>query len=151
MDMRDKRPRSSLEMLISGLVVGFGALAYWLLAPGAAGHQWWIPAMAFFAGFLPAARGLAGIISARAAAPAAKRIGEKERALERERAVLRVARENGGRLTPALAALDCDMGVEEAEAVLEGLARKGHASMRVREDGRVEYEFTEFMPSIPGG
>ena len=143
--MRGKRPRSSLEMLITGLVIGSAALGYWFFIPGGASHQWWIPAMAFFAGFLPAARGLAGLISARADAPATKKLGERERAAGNERSVLTIARDRGGRLTPALVALDCDMGIEEAEAVLDGLAKKGHASMRVREDGRVEYEFSEFM------
>jgi hypothetical protein len=144
--MRDKRPKSSLEMLITGLVIGSVALAYWLFAPGSRGDQWWVLAMAVFAGFLPASRGLAGMISARAQAPAAKKLGERERAAGNERSVLKVARDHGGRLTPALVALDCDMDVAEAEAILDGLAKKGHASMRVREDGRVEYEFSEFMP-----
>jgi hypothetical protein len=40
------------------------------------------------------------------------------------------------------------MSVETAERVLDGLAKKGHASMRVRDDGRIEYEFSEFMTSI---
>ena len=44
-----------------------------------------------------------------------------------------------------MVALDCDMSVEEAERVLDDLAKKGHASMRVREDGRIEYEFAEFF------
>jgi len=149
MDMRGRRgrrPKTSVESFITGLVIGGGALAYWFLAPGE--KPWWIIAIAVFAGLLPAARGLSGMITSRTSAPAAKKIGERERAAENEKAVLRMARDRGGRLTPALVALDCDMGVAEAEFVLDGLAKKGHASMRVRDDGRIEYEFAEFLPAI---
>jgi len=145
MDRKRDRSKPNVESLITGMVVGGGALAYWFLATGA--KPWWILAVALFGGILPAARGLSGMIASRAAAPATKRLGEKERALENERSVLRMAREKGGRLTPALVALDCDMGIEKAEAVLDGLAKKGHASMRVRDDGRIEYEFSEFLPT----
>jgi hypothetical protein len=88
------------------------------------------------------------MIASRANAPAAKKLGERAKAAEHERSILRIARDRGGRLTPALVALDCDMGVEEAERILDGLAKKGHASMQVREDGRVEYEFSEFMSAL---
>jgi hypothetical protein len=135
-----------MESLVTGLVVGGGFVAFWAFG----GHQVWALFAALFAGLLPAARGLSGLIAARGSAPAIKKLGERERALENERSVLRIAREKGGRLTPALVALDCDMGMEEAERVLDGLARKGHASLQVREDGRIEYEFTEFMnPGLP--
>jgi hypothetical protein len=149
MDMggnRGRKPKTNVESFVTGLVVGGGALAYWLLAPGV--KPWWIIAIAVFAGILPAARGLSGMIASRANAPAAKKLGEREKAAENERSILRIARDRGGRLTPALVALDCDMGVEEAERILDGLAKKGHASMQVREDGRVEYEFSEFMPAL---
>jgi hypothetical protein len=146
---RERRPRSSLESLITGLVVGAGCVGFWILSPQREG-QWWVLFMALFTGVLPAARGLSRIIAARASAPAAKKLGEKERAAESERSVLKIARDRAGRLTPSLVALDCDMSVEEAELILDGLAKKGHASMRVRDDGRVEYEFSEFM-SLPDG
>lgn len=138
---RDRPRRSPLESLVTGLVLGGGFMAFWIFG----GRPDWALFGAFFGGILPVARGVSGLIAARGAAPAARKLGERERALERERAVLALAREKGGRLTPALVALDCSMSVEEAEAVLEGMAKKGHASMLVRDDGRIEYEFSEFM------
>ncbi len=141
---RGDRQKTSVESLITGLVVGGGFIAFWAYG----GHQVWALFGALFGGLFPAARGLSGIIAARSAAPAAKRLGERERALERERSVLVIARDRSGRVTPTLVALDCGMGIEEAESVLDSLAKKGHASMRVREDGRIEYEFSEFM-SLP--
>jgi hypothetical protein len=143
---RGRGPKSNIESLVTGLVLGSGFAAFWAFG----GHQTWALIAAFFAGIMPAARGLSGMIASRAQAPSAKKLGDKERTAESERAVLRIARDRGGRLTPALVALDCDMGVEEAEAVLDGLAKKGHASMRVRDDGRIEYEFSEFLPLTDG-
>jgi hypothetical protein len=137
------RQKSSLESFITGLVIGGSALAYWLLVPGQ--KPWWILAVAFFAGFLPAARGLSGMIASRAALPAAKRLGERERAAEREKTIIRIASRNDGRVTPSLVVLESDISVEEAERALDDLAKKGHAAMRVRDDGRIEYEFSEFM------
>jgi len=142
MSKRRDRSKSHTESLLTGVAVGGGFVAFWAFS----GHPLWALVAAFFCGILPAARGLSGIIAARIEAPAAKRLNAKDRALENERAILRLARDRGGRLTPALAALDCDMTVEEAEAVLDGLARKGHAALQLRDDGRVEYEFSEFLP-----
>jgi len=148
MARRDRRPRSNLETLITGLVLGGGFAAVWAFG----GHPAWAIFAALFAGLLPAARGASGLIAQRSAARALepqKRQSEAEKALENERAVLKAARDQGGRLTPALVALDCDMSIEEAERVLDGLASKGHASLRVREDGRLEYEFSEFQGLPP--
>jgi hypothetical protein len=47
--------------------------------------------------------------------------------------------------SPSLVALESELTVERAERALEDLTRNGHASMRVREDGRIEYEFIEFI------
>jgi len=141
-----KRRRGNAERLACGLVVASGFAAFWALG----GHSAWAVFAAIFAGLLPAAKGLSGLISEGVAAPSAKRIGDKERDAAKERAVLKSASGRGGILTPPSAALDCDLSVEEAEGVLDGLARKGYASLRVREDGRIEYEFAEFMPRTPG-
>jgi hypothetical protein len=143
---RERRPRSNVESLITGLVVGSGFVTYWVFG----GHQSWALFAAFFGGLLPAARGLAGLIAAKGAAPAAKRLGERETAAENERIALLVARKKGGRITPALVVLDSEMSVEAAERALDGLARKGHAAVRIRDDGRIEYEFSEFLPPPQG-
>jgi hypothetical protein len=139
-----RRPKSNIESLITGLVVGGGFVAFWAFG----GHQTWALFGALFAGLLPAARGISGLIAARGEArldSPAKKLREQEKTLDHERAILQIAREHGGRLTPALVALDCDMGIAEAERVLDDLAKRGHASVNVRNDGRLEYEFSEFL------
>jgi hypothetical protein len=61
-----------------------------------------------------------------------------------EKTVLRVARANGGFVTPGEAALEGDMSVDEARKLLEKMATKGNAEMRVRASGVVVYFFPEF-------
>jgi hypothetical protein len=63
---------------------------------------------------------------------------------DREKTVLRVARANGGFVTPGEAALEGDMTVDEARKLLEKMAAKGNAEMRVRSSGVVVYFFPEF-------
>jgi len=61
-----------------------------------------------------------------------------------EKTVLRVAKANGGFVTPGEAALEGDMSVDESRKLLEEMAAKGHAEMRVRSSGVVVYFFPEF-------
>ncbi|MGA2546070.1 MAG: TM2 domain-containing protein [Rectinemataceae bacterium] len=61
-----------------------------------------------------------------------------------EKTVLRVARKNGGFVTPGEAALEGDLTVDEARKLLEKMAASGNAEMRVRSSGVVVYFFPEF-------
>jgi hypothetical protein len=61
-----------------------------------------------------------------------------------EKTILRVARANGGFVAPGEAALEGDMSIDEARKLLEKLAAKGNAEMRVRSSGVVVYFFPEF-------
>lgn len=61
-----------------------------------------------------------------------------------EKVILRVARQNGGFVTPGEAALEGDFSIDEARKQLEKLASKGSAEMRVRSSGVVVYFFPEF-------
>jgi hypothetical protein len=61
-----------------------------------------------------------------------------------EKTILRVARANAGFVTPGEAALEGDMTIDEARKLLEKLAAKGNAEMRVRASGVVVYFFPDF-------
>ncbi len=61
-----------------------------------------------------------------------------------EKTVLRVARKNGGFVTPAEVSLECELTVDESRKLLEKLAAAGNAEMRVRSSGVVVYFFPEF-------
>ncbi len=61
-----------------------------------------------------------------------------------EKTVLRVARKNGGFVTPGEAALEGDFTVDQARKLLEKMAASGNAEMRVRTSGVVVYYFPEF-------
>jgi hypothetical protein len=148
--------RTPVESIVMGLAMGGALVAWWVLAPGGRASWWMLPA-ALVMGIMPVARGISGIVAQRSAITRereAKRLadGGEPRAKGRggaawaERTILRLASERGGRLTPSLVVLGSDMTIEEAERALDELAKKGHAALRVRDDGRVEYEFSEFLP-----
>ena len=139
--MRKERRQAEGE-LASGLTFSavFGAL---LLIQG--GWFWIFPLA--FVGFLPAVKGFLSLRRVRSApqppAPVAP---------DPQTAVLKIARLQSGRVTPALVAVDTPLTVEEAERALDEMVRGGHAAMVVADDGRVEYEFREFLPPpAPGG
>jgi TM2 domain-containing membrane protein YozV len=61
-----------------------------------------------------------------------------------EKTILRVARKNGGFVSPGEVALDGDISVDQAKKILEKMAASGNAEMRVRSSGVVVYFFPEF-------
>lgn len=122
------------------------------------GGLWWFHVLA-----TPWALGLGAVFCVvpvvgglrRAAREWADRSHEKRQALEAsrtqeltrrdslEKQVLQVARERRGVVTPALVVLHTDLKLEEAEKVLENLAARGHAEMRVKENGTIDYVFSD--------
>ncbi|NOY07798.1 MAG: hypothetical protein GXP33_03035 [Spirochaetes bacterium] len=131
--------KSAEASLISGLVftVAFGIV--WFST-----KQWFWVFPVMFAGVLPAAKGLQRLIRNRwgnsSQGRNAEAIAEKE--------ILKLARRENGIVTPAMAAIDTELTVEKAEKILDKLAGKGYASMRVTDDGMIKYEFPEFMRRI---
>lgn len=61
-----------------------------------------------------------------------------------ETAALRVARTNGGIVSPGELALESDISVEESRKILDSLVSTGVAELRVRTSGVVVYFFPEF-------
>ena len=70
--------------------------------------------------------------------------GPARRAEDPEKTVLRVAKANGGFVSPGEVALEGELGVDEARKLLEKMASSGLAEMRVRQSGVVVYFFAEF-------
>ncbi len=67
-----------------------------------------------------------------------------------EKVILRVAKRNGGVVSPAEVALESDYPTEEARAGLEKLAGKGACEMRVRPSGVIVFRFPEFSREDEG-
>ena len=89
---------------------------------------WWlifIFGWAVFPAFGVFARGVAGLVDTRSEPPAAN---------ARERELLE-ALQRKGELTPAQAAMETSLTVNEADKMLEDLAAKGHLDVRVRGGG----------------
>jgi hypothetical protein len=91
-------------------------------------HFWWlifIFGWAVFPAFGVFARGIAGLVDSRSEPPAAN---------ARERELLE-ALQRSGELTPAQAAMETSLTVNEADEMLKDLAAKGHLDVRVRGGG----------------
>ncbi len=59
----------------------------------------------------------------------------------RERHILRLAQEHKGRLSIPEIAVSSSMTTNEAETIMEELARKGYADIQVTDSGAIIYEF----------
>jgi hypothetical protein len=91
-------------------------------------HFWWLIFVfgwMVFPAFGVFARGIAGLVESRSEPPAAN---------ARERELLE-ALQRRGELTPAQAAMETSLTVNEADKMLEDLAAKGHLDVRVRGGG----------------
>ncbi len=91
-------------------------------------QYWWlifIFGWAVFPAFGVFARGVAGLVDTRSEPPAAN---------ARERELLE-ALQSSGELTPAQAAMETSLTVNEADEMLKDLAAKGHLDVRVRGGG----------------
>ena len=91
-------------------------------------HFWWlifIFGWAVFPAFGVFVRGVAGLVDTRSEPPAAN---------ARERELLE-ALQSSGELTPAQAAMETSLTVNEADEMLKDLAAKGHLDVRVRGGG----------------
>src|SRR5215210_3870740 len=91
-------------------------------------HFWWLIFVfgwAVFPAFRVFATGVAGLVDSRAEPPTAN---------SRERELLE-ALQRRGELTPAQAAMETSLTVNEADKMLEDLAAKGHLDVKVRGGG----------------
>jgi len=135
-----KRRKKAVEKLTGGFFACLG----W----GAAGllffRSSWVLFPLFFMGILPLISGLRELATESLAAPAVKKASLVDRQRVAERSILRVASERGGRVSPALVAVEAGLGLEEAQKALDEMVAKGHAELRVLDSGRLEYAFPEF-------
>ena len=125
LDVEKMSPRSqvttSLAVLIPVAIAGVLVLTL-------AQSLWWLIFVfgwMIFPAFGLLVRGIAGL-SDRPSEPAVSNSGERE---------LLEALQRRGELTPAQAAMETSLTVDEADRMLEGLAAKGHLEVKVRGGG----------------
>jgi hypothetical protein len=140
------RKKSALEGIIGGL--GFTAVAVVLYAFHFVGG--WIVPLGIFLGVLPAlsgARRWAREIEERRQQKLNALEGRRTQELERqdswEKTILQIAKKRRGVVTPALVVLESDLKLDEAEKVLQNLAARGYAEMRVKDNGTIDYRFPD--------
>jgi hypothetical protein len=135
--LEQKQQKGPVESIITGGIFAliFGGLLFFR------GDWWWLFPF-FFAGISPILIGVRRLFQRK------KEIAETLHTVEaqKEKEILRIAFEQGGKLTPATAALKTDLTLEEASNLLEKMTRNGHADMKILSSGIIEYEFAEFLP-----
>ena len=140
-----KRRKSAEASLTSGIVftVAFG------IAWSVTGIVWLAIPM-LFAGVMPMVEGIRRLAAARSSKPTAPK-PKKPSVASIEKQILLTAKEENGVVTPALIALKTELSIQEAEKKLDEMAQNGYTMMQIRENGRIEYEFPEFMPRLGDG
>jgi hypothetical protein len=134
-----RRGKSGFEEFVTGLIFTgiFGFL--W-----ARYGQWWFIFPAAFAGVLPMVSGLRKILSKAFMPKQKKEEIEAQIRGNRERQILQIAKSHNGIVTPAIAALDTGLPMEEMDEVLGNMAKKGYAQAEVEDSGRMVYIFADF-------
>jgi hypothetical protein len=126
LDVDKMSPRAQVATGLAVLVpVAVGAAFVFYFVP----WLWWLIFVfgwSIFPAFGLLVRGIAGLSDDSAAKLPAADTGERE---------LLEALQRRGELTPAQAAMETSLTVNEADKMLEGLAAKGHLDVRVRGGG----------------
>ena len=140
-----RRRRSAEASLTSGIVFTIGFGIAWSMT------GWWFfifPLL--FAGVMPMVEGFRRLAVSRHYRPRPVQ-AKRSSVAAIEKQILLAAREEKGVVTPALIALKTELSIQEAEKKLDEMAGSGYTVMQVRENGRIEYEFPEFMPRLDEG
>jgi len=145
------RRKSGLERIVGGLTSGaliWGLWWFHVLPVGwALGLGAVFVVFPILGGLRRVAREVSDSGQRRREALEAAQAQEREHRDTLEKQVIRVAHERRGVVTPALVVLHTDLRLEEAEKVLETLAARGHAQMRIKDNGTIDYVFPELLPS----
>jgi len=70
-----------------------------------------------------------------------RRTQEVEKRDSWEKIILQIAKSRRGVITPAIVVLESDMKIADAETVLQSLAARGYAEMRLKDNGTIDYVF----------
>ncbi len=127
LDVESLSPRAQVTTALAVLIpVSVAAVALFTVAPG----FWWLIFVfgwTIFPAFGLLVRGIAGLSEGHGKLPSAP-------ASSRERELLGALRDKG-ELTPAQAAMETSLSVEEADGMLRKLAEGGHLQVRVHGGG----------------
>ena len=128
------------DEFISGLsmIAVFSALWFFV-----GGGFWIFPLV--FAGVLPCIRGGVKFLTDLKLRNERQKMLPLRKEEGLERAILSAAKEANGRVTPTIIALNSNVSLQDAEKALEDMVKRGYAGMDVRDNGTVEYIFSEFL------
>ncbi|MFP4509812.1 MAG: hypothetical protein ACLFNQ_06750 [Spirochaetaceae bacterium] len=136
-----RRRNRLIQDFVSGLSTSFIFGAAWLIT----GANFWL-IIGLFAGVLPTI-GSGGKLLAELSE--GRKLVAEEPGIARvrqEKELLRVAKSEGGRVTPPVVALKSSCSIDEANTLLDSLVERGYAHIDVDDNGRIVYLFPEFYP-----
>lgn len=76
--------------------------------------------------------------------------GDRDNTLHRDSAVFGLARHSGGRITLSDVVVETGMNLAEAEQYMNSLVDNAHVSLEVDGNGKLTYEFREFLDESGG-
>ena len=134
-----KRKNRLIQDFVSSLSTSviFGSL--WLIT----GSNIWL-LIGLFAGVLPTIGSGGKLLAEMTEGKKLSTEAPKIARVRQEKEILRVAKTEHGRITPAVAALKSSCSIEEANQILDSIVEKGYAQMDVDDNGRIVYLFPEF-------
>lgn len=101
-----------------------------------------------FAGVIPMLTGLRRMIGKAFTPKADRQVEFEQQKVSRERQILQIAKNHDGVVTPAIAALDSGLSMEEMDTILGDMAKKGYAQAEVEDNGRMVYIFPDFTKKL---
>ncbi len=141
-----KRRNRLIQDFISGLSTSviFGVL--WLVT----GSGVWL-FIGLFAGILPTIGSGGKLLTEMGEGKKLAREAPELARVRQEKEILRAAKSENGRITPAVAALKSSCSIEEANQILDSIVERGYAQLDVDDNGRIVYLFPEFYPPEDDG
>jgi hypothetical protein len=132
---RREEKKSPFMSISTGFVLACAFGLAWFFT-----HGWFFIFPLVFAGLLPMIDGISKLGRWRRG----RELDYKPARQSVEKQILLVAKQNKGRVTPALVALHVDLPLEKVEKTLSDMAKKGFVEMHVTSNGRIEYLFHDF-------
>jgi hypothetical protein len=131
----DEHSKSPFTSIMTGIMFACAFGAAWFFT-----KSWFFIFPLVFVGLMPIINGLSRLSGRKKY----KEISRKSSKLSVEKQILLVAKQEKGKVTPALIALNSDLPLEEVEQALSEMVKKGFVEMNVTSQGRVEYIFPDF-------
>ena len=135
-ELREMRKKGNEEIAVGiAATIGFAA-AYFFT------KMWFLLFPLIFVGLIPLSVGLSKLFKKKIIPEQQKEQGNN---VDKEKEILKVARDLHGRLTVLQLASQTSLSIEDARTALDAMVKKGYVQLNVLETGVLQYEIPEFF------